>query len=144
MTTQLQGDYPRPFQQIFAAFCVLMAEIWFLLFFQKLASKSEKLLIMSNRCLSNGIQTNFDSNVAIRTFEFSSASKQPHQKTNFLKRFAFLCVLCIEACCHFAPPTALLPLLAKRGEGWGEGIQTKSKGNFCLIIIYDHKTKFRG
>jgi hypothetical protein len=68
-----------PFQQIFAAFCLLVADSSILLFFLIPASKSQSLLITDNAIIT-------------------------------------------EACCHFAPPK-----------------QTKSKGNFCLIIVYSHK-----
>jgi hypothetical protein len=66
----------------------------------------------------------------------------------------------VEACCHFAPPTLaskshlsliinnkgvlLTPLsinnlASAMGRGWGWGLQTESKGNFCLITVYTHK-----
>jgi hypothetical protein len=68
-----------PFQQIFAAFCVLMTDFCISLSFHISASKFQKLLITANAAIT-------------------------------------------EACCHFAPPK-----------------QTKSKGNFCLITVYNHK-----
>jgi hypothetical protein len=55
-------------------------------------------------CFTNRIQREFDSNVRIATFDIFLASSHPRRKTNFFKQFA------------------LLPLLAKRGEGWGEGM----------------------
>jgi hypothetical protein len=82
-----------PFQQIFAAFCVLMTEACchfapptrISLFFHQSNSKSVQLLITDNSAKTNRIQREFDSNVAIATFEFSSAPKAPRQKTNFFK-----------------------------------------------------------
>jgi hypothetical protein len=82
------------FQHIFAAYCVLMAEpcchfappICIFLFFRDSASKSHSLLITieaSNIKKLNRIQTNFDSNVAIRTFDH-----EPKQTfSNDLSRF---------------------------------------------------------
>jgi hypothetical protein len=96
-----------------------MAKIYIFLFFLILNSKFTSLLI-ADKCfaplskwrgvggeVTNQIQTNFDSNVRIATFETSLASKQPRQKTNLFK--------------------PKLPLLAKRGEGWGVGIFAPSR-----------------
>jgi hypothetical protein len=81
MPASQNSTFPTPFQQTFTFFCVLLAEICFFLFFSNIASKSRQLLITIKVYAvknSNRSQTNYDSNVAIRTF---------------------------EACCHFAPPT---------------------------------------
>jgi hypothetical protein len=52
MPQQKYGKLMTDFQQIFAAFRVLMAEIGILLFFPKIASKSPLLLIMTRGVLS--------------------------------------------------------------------------------------------
>jgi hypothetical protein len=89
-----------PFQQSFPALCVLLAEACchfapptcILLFFLNLASKSHQLLITAYTVYTNRIQREFDSNVAIATFEFLLASKPSRQKTNLFKLLAlFLC-----------------------------------------------------
>jgi hypothetical protein len=67
-------------------FCSFIAKIWFLLFFLVLNSKFTSLLIAVNVANTNQIQREFHSNVRIATFETSLASKQPRQKTNFLKQ----------------------------------------------------------
>jgi hypothetical protein len=94
------------------AFCHLMTESCILLFFRVSNSKLVLLLIMNYSPeigKSNKIQTNFDSNGTIATFDHEpSAPKNKLSQT--------------EACCHFAPPK-----------------QTESKGNFCLITVYSHK-----
>jgi hypothetical protein len=59
-------------------------------------------------------QTNFDSNVAIRTFDHEHSA----QKNKLSQTEAFFCSCPLQS----------------------GGIQTESKGNFCLIIIYGHKT----
>jgi hypothetical protein len=72
MRSQSKSKLMTCFQQLFAAFCVLMTETWFFLFFHVLASKFHSLLIMNPTSKirnSNQIQTNFDSNVAIATFD---------------------------------------------------------------------------
>jgi hypothetical protein len=116
MTQQLYGrgvlslraadKFMAGFQQIFAPFCVLLAEICIFLFFHISASKFQKLLITANAANTNQIQREFDSNVAIATFEFSLASKHLRQKTNLLKPFsAPLLLLPLRSgatCCHFA------------------------------------------
>jgi hypothetical protein len=79
------------FGMVSADFRGFIAKIWFLLFFQNLASKS-RLLLITTTCfaplsiwrrpavtsrrreglggeVTNPIQTNYDSNVAIRTFD---------------------------------------------------------------------------
>jgi hypothetical protein len=85
------GEIMADFQQIFAAFCVLMAEacchfappICIFLFFRDSASKSCSVLINDNATDTNPIQTNYDSNVAIRTFDH-----EPKQTfSNDLSRF---------------------------------------------------------
>jgi hypothetical protein len=60
------------FQQLFTAFCVFMTDIWLFLFFHVSNSKLQQLLITIEASESknqNRNQTNFDSNVAIRTFD---------------------------------------------------------------------------
>jgi hypothetical protein len=72
MPTQLYGAFPTHLQQIFAAFCLLLAESCIFLFFLMLAPKSCLLLIMNTAATSkksNRNQREFDSNVAIRTFD---------------------------------------------------------------------------
>jgi hypothetical protein len=81
------------FSKYSTGFCVLMTEIWFLLFFHIPASKLQQLLIknigglLSLRAADKPKKSNRNQrDVAIRTFEFSSASKAPRQKTNLFKR----------------------------------------------------------
>jgi hypothetical protein len=45
MTRQQNGKFMTRFRQIFAAYCVLLADLCILLFYQNLASKSQLLLI---------------------------------------------------------------------------------------------------
>jgi hypothetical protein len=88
MPTQIISSFPTHFQQIFAAFCLLIADSCIFLSFQILASKSTTLLITnaaSKNKKSKPFQTNIDSNVAIRTFEIAPASKHTRQKTNHFK-----------------------------------------------------------
>jgi hypothetical protein len=138
---------------------------------------------------TNPIQTNFDSNVAIRTFEacchFAPPTETHEPSTNFFKPsspsvgtwiypirslwlrasdrqkavptnacFSFVSFVCFivnqkEASCNSPLSTNELASAVGRGRGWGlrrrygMGIQTESKGNFCLIIIYAHKTSFQ-
>jgi hypothetical protein len=87
-------------------------------------------------------QTNFDSNVAIRTFEILPASKPAPQKTNFLKQRRAVTsrrrhrgVLSLRAA--DSGKTAFAKMLM--AEVLTCSLQTESKGNFCLIIIYAHK-----
>jgi hypothetical protein len=95
MPAMQNNSFLALFQQIFAAFCVLMTEIWLFLFFQISASKLSQLLIMLNtininldESFTSRIQTNFDSNVAIRTFDHEPpAPKNKHSQT-------FIHVLC--------------------------------------------------
>jgi hypothetical protein len=115
MATPLNSAFMAGFQQIFAPFCVLLAEICTFLFFHISASKFQKLLITAYDVDTNRIQREFDSNVAIATQEFSLASKHLRQKTNLLK--------------PFSAPLLLLPLrsgggvlslrAAERRLGWG-------------------------
>jgi hypothetical protein len=120
------------FGMVSTAFCHFIAKIWFLLFFFASASKLRQLLIMTTSQFSNQFQREFDSNVAIRTFEFSSASSLPCQTTNLLKRR--------PAVTSRRRPLFFPPCEAGRVR---VGIrQTESKGNFCLITVYNHKTLF--
>jgi hypothetical protein len=104
MMPQKHSSFSTHFQQIFAAFCVLLTEKCILLFFLNLASKFRQSLIMNTKSKIkklNRIQTNFDSNVHIATFDHEpSAPKNKLSQT--------------EACCHFAPPTFRFPLRSLR------------------------------
>jgi hypothetical protein len=79
------------FQQIFASFCVFITDSCILLFFSKLASKFEQLLITTTTPATNQIQREFLFNNAIHSQNLFSASSYPLQKTNFYK----------PACCAF-------------------------------------------
>jgi hypothetical protein len=81
--------FPTPFQHIFAAFCVLMANSCVFLFFLNLASKSRALLITDYTTDTNQFQREFDSNVAIATQELFSYSRFFAKLTNLLKRSLF-------------------------------------------------------
>jgi hypothetical protein len=100
-----------------------LANHWLFLFFTVSASKLRSLLITTEMLSTNQIHREFDSNVAIRTFEILPASKFVSQKTNFLKPIS-------------------LPLRSggRVGDGGCSHLpQTESKGNFCLITVYSHK-----
>jgi hypothetical protein len=119
-----------------------MTEICILLFLSVSNSKLAHLLIAAYAAFTNPIQTNYDSNVAIRTFEACCHFAPPTQTTSLLQTFSNLSsgFFVSEACCHFAPPTAVKLLLPFAfAEMLTCSILTKSKGNFRLIIIYDHK-----
>jgi hypothetical protein len=93
MNQRLNSSFSTHFQQIFAAYCVLMTDSCVSLFFRISYSELTKLLITNTAFISkksNRIQTNFDSNVAIRTFEFSLASKPSRKKTNLFEQLALL------------------------------------------------------
>jgi hypothetical protein len=67
-------------------------------------------------------------------------TSHPHQQTNFPKlslRFSISPRLCVKLL-PFAFADMLMAELLRCS------IQTESKGNFCLITVYSHKTKFRG
>jgi hypothetical protein len=130
MRKLLYGSFMLDFQQIFAAFCGLMTEICISLFFFASNSKLRLLLIVNNSLDTeklNHVQTNFDSNVAIRTFdhELSAPKIKPSQ--------TFLC---------FSDLSFYLLLFAEMltAEVLRCFPQTESKGNFCLITVYTHKT----
>jgi hypothetical protein len=96
MSKTKNSAFPTPFQQIFALFCVLIAEICISLFYFTLASKFNNLLIMDKIVILknlNQIQTNFDSNVAIATFDHEPKQTFSNNLPLFLG----------TACCHFAP-----------------------------------------
>jgi uncharacterized protein VirK/YbjX len=95
------------FQQIFAAFLLLIAKTCIFLFFSVSASKFVSLLITTEALSTNRIQREFYSNNAIASQEFSPASKHPLKNDKPFQT---------EACCHFAPPRALLHSIAKRGD----------------------------
>jgi hypothetical protein len=90
LSLRAADTFSTHFQQIFAAYCLFMTEIWFLLFFCISASKFRQLLIRDYSLETNRIQREFDSNVAIRTFDH----KPPAPKYKLLQ--TFLRVLCGE------------------------------------------------
>jgi hypothetical protein len=219
LSLRAADNFTTPFQQIFAAFRIFMAEISVLLFFSNLASKSRLLLIAIERLSSlitplslageacchfappikacchfappikacchfappikacchfappikacchfappikagrgftNRIQREFDSNVRIATFEYLPASKHPRQKTNFLKHSSaplFLCLkplpLLLAEMLRRAITSRCRPLFSPPCEAGRARVgirQTESKGNFCLITVYNHKNIFR-
>jgi hypothetical protein len=111
-----------------AMFRYFMAKRCILLFFLASASKIIDSLIVTSASetkKSNRIQTNFDSNGAIRTFENSPTSKLSRQENKLFQ--TFLRVLRV-----FVVKLFLLLLNCYQ--------QTESKGNFCLITVYSHKT----
>jgi hypothetical protein len=125
----------QSFNILLPAFCSFIAKICIFLFLSASNSKLYSLLITPIHCFTNRIQREFDSNVAIRTFEIFLASKPPRQKTNFPKHFLlFLSVLCV-----FVVKLFLLQI----AEVLKRYPQTESKGNFCLITVYNHKTLFQ-
>jgi hypothetical protein len=143
MTTYL-CKFVAGFRQIFAPFSALMAKICISLFFRISASKSRLLLIMNNASdskKSNQIQREFDSNVAIATFETVLASSHPPQKTNLRKLFCsaspFLCSSALSSLSFSVRSHRRLMLSAEMLNCYH---QTESKGNFCLITVYSHKT----
>jgi hypothetical protein len=77
-TKMRSSNYSTVFQQIFAAFCVLIAKICILLSFSVLASKFHDLLITTEALKTNRIQREFDSNVRIATFDH--APSEPKNK----------------------------------------------------------------
>jgi hypothetical protein len=98
MTQQLHGrgvlslraadTFMTVFQQIFAPFCALMTKLCIFLFFSKLASKFQQLLIADYASETNRIQREFDSNVARATRAAFLASSHLRQKTNYYKLFS--------------------------------------------------------
>jgi hypothetical protein len=90
MPPQIVSEFPTLFRQIFAAFCVLIAETYISLFFHFSASKLARLLITNTAIITNRIQREFLFNNCIQSQEFSSASKHSHQKTNFYKQISAL------------------------------------------------------
>jgi hypothetical protein len=138
MPPQIYSTLLTHFQQIFAAFCVFMTEICILLFFFVSNSKLVKLLITPNPTSTNRIQRNFDSNVAIWTFETSPASKHPRQKTNLLKPSSASLFLCFSVLSFYLLLFAEM-LMAEVLRCFP---QTESKENFCLITVYTHKNIF--
>jgi hypothetical protein len=76
--------------------CVLITDLWFLLFFFALASKFQQLLITTYAINTNRIQREFLFNNCIQSQNTMSASKHLLQKTNFPK-LSFLCALCVCA-----------------------------------------------
>jgi hypothetical protein len=93
MPATRNSSFSTLFQQIFAAFCVFIADSCILLFFPKPASKFKKLLIATDALSTNRFQTNFDSNVAIRTFDHepSAPKNKPFQTICFPLRPLRLC-----------------------------------------------------
>jgi hypothetical protein len=165
------------------AFCYFMTEICILLFFFVLASKFAKLLIMYkilsplSKCrglgdkVTNRIQREFDSNVAIATFEISLASKFAAKKTNLFKqrravtsrrqyKIPSLCAVGTASMVYIglgleilrATNTLFLCFFGVKPLFFAEllmadmligYLQTESKGYFCLITVYSHKNLFR-
>jgi hypothetical protein len=95
MADMEMNRYLTLFQQIFAVFCVLIAEICILLFFSILTSKLSQLLIEAcchfapptTSINTNQFQREFNSNVAIRTQKLASYSKLFAKLTNLFKLF---------------------------------------------------------
>jgi hypothetical protein len=75
-----------PFGMLSTDFRYFMAKICILLFFRRSRPKFRQFLIITNPLFTSRNQTNFDSNVAIRTFEFSSASNLRAKKQIFSNR----------------------------------------------------------
>jgi hypothetical protein len=103
------------FQQISVASCVLIAEICIFLFFLNLASKFHQLLIRFNETninleegFTNQFQREFDSNVAIATFDHEPSAP----KNKLLQTICLLPLRSGATCCHFA---------RSRGEELGMG-----------------------
>jgi hypothetical protein len=138
LSLRAADTFSTNFQQIFAACCVLLTKICILLFFRKSASKSLQLLITTIHHFTNQFQREFDSNVAIRTQELFSYSRLFAKLTNLFK--PFLCVLCASVV-NLLLPFAFAEML--RAEMLTCSIQTEFKGNFCLMMLYNHKTDFR-
>jgi hypothetical protein len=86
MTPQINSRFLTHFQQIFAPFCALIAEICISLFFLVHASKFAPLLITAYAAETNRIQREFLFNVARATRDEILASRHPRQKTNLSKR----------------------------------------------------------
>jgi hypothetical protein len=76
---------PTPFQQIFAAFCVFIADLCIFLFFLASASKFRQLLIRTICYFTNQLQREFHSNVAIATQKLFSYSALFAKLTNLFK-----------------------------------------------------------
>jgi hypothetical protein len=141
MPAMKSSNFLTLFQQIFADFCCLMTEICIFLSFCVLASKFQKLLITteaSNTKKSNRIQTNFDSNVHIATFDHEPSAPKNKQLQTLVP---ILCVSISLRLCVKPLSFAFAEML--KAEMLTCSVQTEFKGNFCLIIIYGHKTKFR-
>jgi hypothetical protein len=117
-----------------STFRYFMTKICIFLFFRILNSKSHQLLITTESKFTNRIQREFDSNVRIATFQISPASSHPHQTTNLLKRSSPSQLLC------FSDLSSCFWLFAEMLRAYS---LTESKGNFCLITVYSHKTLFQ-
>jgi hypothetical protein len=84
MTTQIISESMAVFQQIFAAFCVLIADLCILLFFQNFASKLLQLLITNAAPESQ--KTNLFKRTLIQMSLYGHlTTSHSRQKTNFLK-----------------------------------------------------------
>jgi hypothetical protein len=106
MTATKNNSFSTHVQQIFAAFCFFVTDSCILLFFSNLASKSRLLLITAKAKFlknPNQSQREFDSNVAIATFDH----EPPAPKNKLFQTCFTSWPLCLEACCHFAPPTVV-------------------------------------
>jgi hypothetical protein len=152
MSATKNSSFPTHFQQIFAAFRVFIAEacchfappICIFLFSRVLASKFQQLLITEYATETNEIQREFYSNVRIATFETFPASKQSHKNTNLFK-------LLVETNLAFSLSWRRAVTSRRRWRfiAFADKLiaetlkcypQTESKGNFCLITVYTHKT----
>jgi hypothetical protein len=86
-TKMMTNDFSADFHRFMTEICILLFLRTAVTSRRRLsASKSQKLLIMDDAVKTNQIQREFDSNVAIATQEFSSASKHLREKTNFFKQ----------------------------------------------------------
>jgi hypothetical protein len=104
---QLVDMLSTDFRHFIAKTCIF-------LFFIASASKTLRLLITAYAAKPNPIRTNFDSNVAIRTFRgvLSLRAADASLKTVMPKN-----KLCqTEACCHFAPPTERRAVTSRRRQ----------------------------
>jgi hypothetical protein len=110
--------FPTPFQQIFAAFCVLMTDSYIFLFFCNLASKFQQLLIIANAADINRIQREFLFNNCIASQNYFSSLSQCRKNPNFLKPLPFVEMLTRRAVTSRRRKAEMLivPLPLKRGS----------------------------
>jgi hypothetical protein len=118
------GFNPQRTNAVSTALCVFIAKTCILLFFVVSASKSLSLLITAKAADTNRIQREFLFNNGILSQEYSSASKQSRQKTNFFKQK--------ERLTRNRPfqqsPLSISELASAMGQGVGGGVYpAKSK-----------------